>query len=124
MRTKTNNMGGPVSFNEKISELELAHHELATVVWGDDKKRDNGLRSRVNKMAEVEIPEIKTTISILQGCLDDQREKLETHIVAHKETRKDESTIRAERIKTYGAIVVSLIGNAATIITVLLSRGK
>ncbi len=75
-------------------------------------------------MSEVEIPEIKTTISILQGCLDDQREKLETHIVAHKETRKDESTIRAERIKTYGAIVVSLIGNAATIITVLLSRGK
>lgn len=118
------NRGCLVDLSEKIIDLELAHHELASVVWGDDKKRDNGLRSKVNKMCEIEIPELKTTVSVLQGCLDDQRGKLETHIVAHKETRKDESTIRAEKIKTYGAIVISLIGNAATILTVLLTRGK
>lgn len=111
-----------MELSEKLTHIELAHNELATVVWGDDKKRDNGLRSRVNKMAEVEIPEIKTAISVLQGCLDDQREKLDTHIETHKTVKKDEATVQAEKVRMYGTIIVSIITNMATLLTILLKK--
>ena len=108
----------------RISELEIAHHELATVVWGDDRIRDNGLRARVNKMEGVEIPAIQSSIREIKGCVDEQGKKIDGHLKDHNNARKDDAAIRAEKIKTYGMIIATLIGQAATIATVLLTRGK
>lgn len=113
-----------MDLGDKLSALELSHHELASVVWGDDKKRDNGLRARVTKMAEVDIPVIQQSITSLKSCVDDQDKKLESHIKEHSENKKDDATIRAEKIRAYGVIAAALLGNAATIATVLLTRGK
>jgi hypothetical protein len=35
---------------QQLAKLWTAHRELSTVVWGDDKMRDNGLRSRIKDL--------------------------------------------------------------------------
>lgn len=87
---------------DRVSRLEVNHRELASAVWGDDRTRDNGIRSMVREH-EIKIQD-----------LDDTRRVLDDHLKAHAEMDAASVTMKTAALQVEGATraaVVSSIGS-------------
>lgn len=95
---------------QQLAKLWTAHRELATVIWGDDKQRDNGLRSRIieleaahedagEKLGEL-TEQVKQAKASMIHYIEVERVKdclgikaLEAHIEACKEQEREDTDV-------------------------------
>ncbi len=120
---------------EQIAKLWTSHRELATVVWGDNERRDNGLRSKMRAM-DPRISDIEDAIDELNATrrhyLDAERkatclgiEALAQHMEEHKVMNREATDIRVAKINLLGQTwiqVVQLIGIIAAILIPILAK--
>ena len=121
-----------------IAKLWTAHRELASVVWGDDVTRGNGLRSNVREQEErLKAVELVTRnlIQDLRHYLDKERPETCYGIKALKEHKEEEISLYEEgtemkktKLGMWGTILAasipSIIGSVTTIIIVLTKVGS
>jgi hypothetical protein len=117
--------------NIQISKLWTAHRELATVTWGDDKTRDNGLRSRVESLESSRVESAKDSSDLreqLRHYLDVERREtchgisaLEVHEREYFQKLEEANTVKVARIQasaqTKGAKITGLAGVLIQLIT-------
>ena len=78
--------------NIQIAKIWTAHRELATVLWGDDKTRDNGIRSRVESLESSQTESAKDRAELresLRHYLDVERRDTCHGILALAEHEKE-----------------------------------
>lgn len=114
----------------QISKIWTFVREIATVLWGDDKTRDNGVRSRVDALEENDAEREKTQAELkeaLRHYLDAERKEtchglaaLKSHEDTHAnkakgateltiEKMKSKTMVRVQYIQLIGIILVALI---------------
>lgn len=94
---------------ERIAKIWTSLRELATVLWGDDKTRDNGLRSRVDALEAFRLEsEIDRSYlhKKLQHYLDVERQEtchgikaLEAHETKLLKKAGEETDVRIAKIQ-------------------------
>lgn len=89
---------------ERVSKLELSHRELASAVWGDDRTRDNGIRSMVREH-ETKIQD-----------LDDTRRVLDDHLKAHAEMDAASVTMKTAALQVEGATKAAVVSSIGSIL--------
>ena len=119
-----------------LAKLWTAHRELASVIWGDDVTRDNGLRSEVREHRErLDAVELVTRnlITDLKHYLDKEREEtcigktlIEEHLKDHKiEAKEDEdvkTAVMTAKTTLSAAIIPALINGIVVVAAVLLTK--
>ena len=90
------------TLTRRLGDLESKHTELATTIWGDDKTRDNGIRSQVR--------EHETRIDHTQPIAEDAKTKIDDHLAAHAKMKTATTEIKI-------AIGVALISSAGSILS-------
>ena len=100
---------------KRIGMLEQKHSELATTVWGDDRTRDNGIRSQVRDHEN----RLDKTESIAKGS----EGLIEAHLKEHKKMEEATNTLKTAALQVRGAVIASgfsaLAAIAVAIITAL-----
>ena len=121
-----------------LAKLWTAHRELASVIWGDDVTRDNGLRSEVREHRErLDAVELVTRnlITDLKHYLDKEREEtcigkalIEEHLEEHKQEVKEDTEVKTAGINAKAIILAAaippVISSLVTILVVLLKVGS
>lgn len=96
---------------ERVSKLELNHRELASAVWGDDRTRDNGIRSMVREHDD--------RIHILECAerdTEDTRRALDDHLKAHAEMDAASVTMRTAALQVEGATKAAVVSSIGSIL--------
>jgi hypothetical protein len=97
-----------------IAQLWTAHRELGSVLWGDDGRRDNGIRSKVRaqeeKLGELEIAQ-RSLHEQLRHYFDREREEtclglraLAEHEQIHEEEGKEDTEVKVAEVTAGGAV--------------------
>lgn len=105
---------------DQIAKLWTSHRELASAVWGDDVKRDNGLRSEVRALRE----ELDAGLAWAHDIWNVKRreeclgvEALERHIAEHEAKSGEEVQMSVAEISAEAAKAVAEISAKAAIRT-------
>ena len=102
-----------------LAKLWTAHRELASVIWGDDVTRDNGLRSEVREHRErLDAVELVTRnlITDLKHYLDKEREEtcigkklVVAHEAKHKEGEEEEVAMTKTKMTLKATLQAAII---------------
>ena len=96
---------------DRVSRLEVNHRELASAVWGDDRTRDNGIRSQVRDHED--------KIACLAGearAAHDTRKDLDSHLAAHAAMDAASTTLAAAAIQVQGATKAAVVSSVGSIL--------
>jgi DNA-binding winged helix-turn-helix (wHTH) protein len=105
---------------DQVAKLWTSHRELASAVWGDDVKRDNGLRSEVRAIREELDEGLKWAHEIWNvrrrnECLG--IEALERHLVDHDAKSGEDVQMTVAEISAEAARTVAEISARANLRT-------
>lgn len=99
------------ALEQQVNRLEVEHRELSVVVWGDDKTRNNGLRSQVLEH-EKRLNAQEDDIAKVSICAGEALDGLDSHLRGH--ANLDTSTLQAKTatrtalIASIGSVLVGL----------------
>lgn len=96
-----------------MAELGNFVVEIATALWGDDKTRSNGLRSRV--------AEHDRRLDEIEPVAKDAKAKIDAHVEAHEKMDEATKTLKTAALQVRGAVIASGISALAAIIVALIS---
>ena len=97
----------------RIGDLEQKHSELATTVWGDDRTRDNGIRSMVREH-ETRLDETEPIAKDAKACID-------VHLKEHKQREEATNILKTAALQVRGAVAGSIISALAAVAVALIS---
>lgn len=96
---------------ERVNRLEIRQSEQGSALWGDDRTRDNGLRSHVR--------EHEDRLDTLE-CADrehrDTRKDLDAHLKAHAQMDAATTTLAATALQVRGATRAAIASSAGSIL--------
>jgi hypothetical protein len=123
-----------MEIDERVSNLEKYHLELATVVWGDNRTRDNGIRSEVRSIAsqqiisEAQVSELSTKI---RHYIDVEREEtchgleaIKEHLQRHCEDGKEDVQVKVAKINRWSSSWVQFIQLAGILFLAFMTMYK
>lgn len=101
------------TLTRRVSDLEIRQMEQGTTLWGDDKTRSNGLRSKV-RCHETRIDEIEP---IARNAKAD----IAAHLEEHAKMEEATNILKTAAMQVRGAVIASGISALAAIAVAIIS---
>ena len=98
---------------ENPAQLQTFVAELATAFWGDDRTRDNGIRSQVR--------EHETRLGDTEKVADDAKTLIESHLTEHRKMEEATNILKTAALQVRGAVIASGISALAAVAVAVIS---
>lgn len=96
-----------------LAQLQTFVAELATAFWGDDRTRDNGVRSEVREH-EKRLDDVEPVAREAKACID-------AHLEEHKKLEEATHTLKTAALQVRGAVIASGISALAAVAVAIIT---